>query len=470
MNWIGYTRVSRVGDREDTLISPELQAERIRQYAEGRGIAVDILPPELDVSGGETERPILSQALQAIDEGRSAGIVVAQLDRLSRMDLADALKTIDRVESAGGQVIAVAENFDAGTPEGRMGRNVFLAMGQMQLDRYKLQFRAAKAQAVARGIWPMSKVPLGYRKGPDRRLVPGPGRDRVVRGFEARASGAPWSKVARAIGGVGMSGAAKIARNRVYLGELRVGDLVNPEAHEPLISRDLWEAAQIAHPRPSRGKHDPALLRGVVHCAACGFKMTPSSSVKGGYVERIYRCTAHNKAGSNCSAPAIISQRKLDAYVEALALAEIDRLAVSAQERTQAVELAGERLATAEAELAAYQRVVSVSELGEDTFLAGMQSRMSAVNDAREALSQARLAVGPLPLDGSLRDMWDDMSPEERGHVLRGALSAVFVSKGRGACEGRVRVFAAGSPAPSLPLGVDDLPGEVRPPSTKNGE
>ena len=80
----GYTRVSRIGDRDETLISPDLQAERIRQYARGRGVAVEMLPPELDQSGGKTSRPILDDAIRGVEQGRYAGIVVSQLDRLSR--------------------------------------------------------------------------------------------------------------------------------------------------------------------------------------------------------------------------------------------------------------------------------------------------------------------------------------------------------------------------------------------------
>ncbi|MGH2955650.1 MAG: recombinase family protein, partial [Solirubrobacterales bacterium] len=109
----GYIRVSRVGDRGERLISPELQAERIRTYAAARGLEVELLEPELDVSGGRLERPILSEILDGVEAGRFEGVIVAQLDRLSRLSLADAHKVIERIESAGGQVIAVAESFDA---------------------------------------------------------------------------------------------------------------------------------------------------------------------------------------------------------------------------------------------------------------------------------------------------------------------------------------------------------------------
>jgi DNA invertase Pin-like site-specific DNA recombinase len=195
----GYTRVSRVGDRAERLISPDLQAERILGYAGGRGLEVELLEPELDVSGGRSERPVLGAAIDGIREGRYAGVIVAQLDRLSRMGIEDALKTIRMIEQdAGGQVIAVAENFDVSTPEGAMSREVMLSLANMQLKRYSLAFAAAKARAVAAGIWPAPKAPIGYKVTPrkqdgDGRLQRDPrAAPRVVRAFEARAAGRPW--------------------------------------------------------------------------------------------------------------------------------------------------------------------------------------------------------------------------------------------------------------------------------------
>ena len=50
---------------------------------------------------------------------------------------------------------------------------------------------------------------------------------------------------------------------RVYLGQVRLkidGEVVrNPNAHEPILSRDLFEAAQIAHPQQPRHPRPPPL-------------------------------------------------------------------------------------------------------------------------------------------------------------------------------------------------------------------
>jgi DNA invertase Pin-like site-specific DNA recombinase len=427
-----------------------------------------MLEPELDVSGGKVERPILSGAIEGVEDGRFAGIIVAQLDRLSRMDIADALQTIRRIENAGGEVIAVAENFDAGTPEGRMARNVILAMGEMQLDRYRAQFDAAKRSAVARGIWPTPKPPLGYKRGPDRRLVPDRQAGAVVRAFEARAAGASWSKVADILNG-STTNATKVIRNPAYLGHVVLGQHRNTSAHPAIIPRDLWEAAQLHHPRPPRGVNGPALLSGIVRCASCQRLMTPETGR-----DKRYRCFPRNTAG-RCNAPATVAMSVLDPYVEAAALEHLERLSAEAAPLERETDGAIAKLNAAEAELAAYQEMTQVSDIGAQHFLGGMQARVEAVQAARKALADARVQHQAVPDVSDLG--WDDMTVEERRHVLRGFLGAVYVRKGVRNPEGRVRIVVAGSEAPfpnngDPVVGLDwpdgDLPGEIRSPLAKH--
>lgn len=448
-DWLGYTRVSRVGDRAERLISPEVQAERIKAYASSRGLTVHMLDPELDVSGGTVERPILSQAIAAIERGEAAGIIVAQLDRLSRMDITDALHTIRRIESAGAQVIAVAENFDVATAEGRMGRTVALAMGEMQLDRYKAQFREAKQRAVGRGVWPMPIVPAGYRRGEDRRLEPDPERaPLIVRAFEMRAGGASWAPIAELLG-KGLTGARKVIINRVYLGEINLGEWRNPAAHPPLVSRELWEAAQIVHPPPPRSTQPPALLAGLVRCASCGFKMSVSES--------IYRCRPVKAAG-RCPAPAITSKLRLEELVSRTVEAHVASATVTATEATDALAAAKVELASAEDELALYQQATRVADVGVEHFSAGMRERTEEVERKRRAVAKAQLALPPPNVVPS------SLSSERERHALRRSLGVVWVYKDRR--RAKVRIVAAGfepSEFGPIPWSDLDMPGEIRP-------
>jgi DNA invertase Pin-like site-specific DNA recombinase len=476
MPLLGYTRVSRVGDRAERLISPELQQERITAYAKAHKLGkVEMLEPELDVSGGRVERPVLDAAIERVERGEAKGIIVAQLDRLSRLSLADVHKVIERIEAAGGEVIAVAENFDASTPEGEWTRDVFLGMGRMQLRRYSAQFAAAKAKAVREGIWPTNTPPRGYRlkhrkHGGDGRLrVDKREAAKVVKAFEARAAGASWREVAEILGR-GYSGARKTIRNRAYLGEIRLrvnGEVVvnDDNPHDAIVPRDLWEAAQIAHPRPPRGIHGPALLTGLVRCFSCQRTMTPNLA-KG---QRAYSCRGHG-AGHRCEGPAWISQRVIEPYVEAAVVREL-RARVKVGPRTDEVEQAERELAAAEAELDAYSEGMKVAEIGAEHFAAGMKSRVAAVEAAREELGRTR--TGPTPQSADALDAWEELSVEDRRAVLARVYGVIWVRRGRGLpVEERVRLVPLGDEPSNLsrpgrrsgaptPISWDDLPVEV---------
>ncbi len=484
LEWLGYHRISRVGDRFDTPVSEGEAESEIRRAAVELGVPVRMLPTEKNQTGGEMARPILERAVTDIEAGKAAGLIVVHYDRLSRAELVDALVVIKRIEDAGGQVISAREKFDVSIPEGQMGRDVFLVMSRMQLARQKLYIRASKKRAVDNGIWPMSRVSLGYtvhrrKHGGDGVLKPDPAtRNKVVEAFKARARGESWSAVSRILG-VGTTGAARIVSNRVYLGEIRLTasggeEWVNPNAHEPLVTRELWEAAQLDRPRPPRnGLGLVALLTGLTRCAGCGGALSPNSYIHAkGHLESVYRCAPNIKANGRCPAPTIISQRKLDPYVESVVLPLIEDAQTVAAERTDRVAALTVELAAAVEERDLYQKVTSISAHGADAFMAGMETRQAEVDRLERLLEDARAAVALLPNLSNVREAYAGWSVEERRHLLRGSLGAVWVWRGRGPAAERVRLVAKGFETTRKgwerldisPLAWEDhLPGEIRP-------
>lgn len=469
--YAAYTRVSRVGDRADTLISPQDQLARIQAWAASAGHEIIPLPAELDQSGGRDDRPILLDAIRMVEAGEADGIAVAQLDRLSR-STPGALDLIARVERAGGQVRSVAENLDTATAEGEMVRTTLLAVATMERRRKADEFDRAKAQAIAKGIHVSGRVPAGYVRGPDRRLIADPAAAGVIGGlFDARAAGASWAQVAAlASAGLGRqvtaSGAARIIANPAYLGEARQGRHRNPSAHEPLVTREQWEAANRPQPRPPRGTLGPALLAGLVRCAGCGYVMAPDTGRSG----RTYACRARH-AGGTCQSPASISARKLDPHVQAVALVVIAQAGAQAADLTAALRDAQAALGQAERELAAYRDLRGqITELGAGVFLDGLAARVAAVDACRRDLA-GTMARQPVPGAERIGDAWPGLTVQERRHVLRGALAAVFVRRGRGTAAERAVVIAAGHLPPGLPtraggvvgpVDADGLPGQVR--------
>src|SRR5262245_20846807 len=125
-----YVRVSQVAGREgDSFISPAQQRDKIRMWAELRGVEIARWhDADLDQTGGKLSRPNFDKALRRVRAGKTGGIVVSKLDRFSRAGVADALKLIESIIEAGGQVASVEEGIDPTTPTGEFTMTVFLAL------------------------------------------------------------------------------------------------------------------------------------------------------------------------------------------------------------------------------------------------------------------------------------------------------------------------------------------------------
>jgi site-specific DNA recombinase len=473
----GYIRVSRVGARSKTLISPKLQEEAIRRSLIGReDIELEMLPPELDQSGGKDDRPILQGAIQRIKDGDLDGVVVWNFARFTRGGLGSSIRFLEAIEGVGGELHSASQPLDATTVSGRMQRNIYFSIAQAEREEMAEGFEKSKADAVARGVWTAPHVPFGFRKNEDRCLehhpTEGPVRAEAVR---RRAGGQPWGEIADYIAAqtgrsLTRSAVRAMVRSRLNLGEIRQGEHVNDEGVDPLVDRATFEAALLEQPKPPRGRYGEALLAKLVRCAGCS--RTVSARVRNGV--RFYECRRYHSAG-HCPAPAS-ANADLEEYVIEALLAHAREVAYNASDRTSAIEVAQQALEEAEAELTMYQETVRLSDIGAEHFEAGMRSRAASVEEARRTLAAARLAA-PRVLPGTLEETWEQLTVAERRQVLRSSFSIVWLrgrSRDGRPLEERVRLIAAGhEPAglsasgryagPLTGLAWDrDLEGEIR--------
>jgi site-specific DNA recombinase len=459
--------------REGTYHGDEDQIAAVERYCSSRRLTFELLPPELDISGGKPieERPALRAAIEGVERGAYSGIVTANLKRLTRSR--SGLAIWERVEAAGGHVHTAAENIDTSTPNGRFMRDVFLAEAVREREEHAERYAERRRKTVEAGIWRQRQVPAGYRfagpavdgryRGTARRLVPGPDANRVRWAFRARAAGASISEVARRLD-MTTSGARQLLRNRVYRGELRDGEHVNPEAHEPLVTEQEWRAAQpTAVARPSRMGGEPALLAGLVRCCGCGHVMSRTNTRA-----LVYSCHGRSSAG-RCPAPAAITLRLLDEHVETIALDRLSRLRGAVSRDDSKLRRAQANLETAERELAAYLEGVQAAGLDPEEFASAVRGRRDAVAAARRVRDEAR-TVEEVPLDGDPVTIWRQLNAHQRNRLLRRLFEAVLVQRagGRGRLApvaDRVRVLRHGAGvvvdvprARDMPLPIMSIP------------
>ena len=466
MGYDGYVRVSSTRGRGgDSFISPEQQRDRIKAWAEFRGVTIHAWHEDLDVSGSRTSRPGLDAALARAETGQTQGIVVAKIDRFAR-SLVGALELIRRLDACGAQFVSVAEGIDPSTSNGKMMQNLMLVLAEFELDRIRDSWSDARRRAVERGVHVSSAVPTGYVRGENGVLKVDPAvAPHVRKAFDMAASGAYWRDIGAMLREAGVAGpygqthwdvraVMLVVKNPAYTGEARSGEYRNPDAHEPIVSMALFERA--SQPRRVMAPRTPstALLSGLIRCAGCQHvmkadKMTVKHGARAGERSRIYRCRTEYAAG-RCPEPASIAGWVIEPWLVERFFAELG------DARGKGTEGASERaeldaaLADAVRDLETYRDQRIQDALGADLFIEGLTKRRDEVDRLVGELARVHPSSS-VEHTRSLVDSWPTLDVTEQRDVLAGAVDAVMVRKGRLPVDERAIVLWRGELPDTVP-------------------
>jgi len=451
----GYIRVSRRAGREgESFISPDVQRKKIEEWAKLHEVEVLAWWEEIDQSGAKFERPLFQQALARCEGGETGGIIVAKLDRFARSAV-DALGAIRRLNEAGARLVSVEDNFDGSTPMGRFAIGILTRIAELELERIKENWTAAVSEAVERGVHISARPPTGYRRDEMGRLIRNePAASVIAEAFRRRAIGASWAELARFLEDQEVyppsgnkhwskAGVSALIKNPVYLGEARSGKLVNEGAHEPLVTRVEFDAAQatkksILQQRDgSLASH--AMLGGLARCAGCGhtLKITGNTDKKSGARYPVYYCVGRYASGP-CPSRANARASLLDRFVEAEVLNALraeDGLLAEAVTASEQIEEVAEAVSEAEHELDLFvNNPKLLSLLGEQRFVEGVEARQRALDEARAVLAEvrSRSALADEFSDGDLLQAWPTLTTPERRRLMHGLLEQVIVTRADG--------------------------------------
>lgn len=436
---VGVVRVSRVGARSgEQFVSPSEQRNRIEQACARDGLRLVDTFEELDVSGGAAlaKRPGLRRAVELVEAGEAEVVVVAYFDRLVR-SLKVQLEVADRVERAGGSILALDVGEVGVGATGKLTAQFLGAVAEYHRNVTAERTAEAKRRAIARGVPTFAKIPPGYRQREDGTLEVEPKEARVIRdAFDARATGATVMETRELLraGGIRRSfhGTQAILTSRIYLGELRFGELVNTASHPAIVDADTWAKVQrMRSPRGRRAKSERLLARlGILRCATCGARMVVGSAHHGKYA--MYRCPPIGDCPQRVSISAEVAEAAIVNKTREL-LAGVEGTASVGG----AVEQAERDYAQAEAELAA--AVEAFTGL-EDVAAARdkLQKLREARDQARDRLDELQAAQAPA-VTVTAAD-WGELTDGERRALIRAVIDRAEVAPGRRA--DRVSVFA----------------------------
>jgi len=159
----GYVRVSTEEQAAEG-VSLDAQRDRLQAYAKAHGFRMVAIEADEGVSGTKPphQRPGLSAALDAVASGKSDGIAVVRLDRLSRRSL-DTVSLMEQADREGWRLASVTENLDTGSPAGRMVVTVLAALAQHERDVIAERTSEAMRELARKNQVRGRFVPFGYR-------------------------------------------------------------------------------------------------------------------------------------------------------------------------------------------------------------------------------------------------------------------------------------------------------------------
>jgi DNA invertase Pin-like site-specific DNA recombinase len=431
---VGIVRVSRVSGREgESFASPDEQRQRIEAECERGGLELLEVIPELDVSGGTplAKREGLRTAVERVEAGEAQVLVAAYFDRLCR-SLKVQGELIERVEAAGGQVLAVdVGQVTNGSASQWLSGTLLGAVNEYQRRTTTERTAGAQARAVARGATPWARVPLGYDRS-NGTLTPNPDEVPVVRrAFKMRADGKSMTQIRTMLRSHGVErshrGVQVMLANRIYLGELHFGKLVNLHACKPIIDAELWGRVQrMVIPRgPQPGSARLLARLGILRCGSCGARLGTMKLPKQGDYP-IYRCPSTSDCEHHMTISAVIAEQTITDCVRAL-LADVEgRASAEANVRE------------AEQELGVAQDALDGAVRAFDG-LGDLDSARDRLRELRAAVDEAQAHVDQLGGAGqtavtiNAATDWDRLTLDEQRALIRATIKTAVVGPGRGA-------------------------------------
>jgi DNA invertase Pin-like site-specific DNA recombinase len=310
-----YTRKSTEHNLDLAFNSLDAQREACEAYIKSQAHeGWRLVPDKFDdggLSGASLERPALQALLEQVRSKRIDIIIVYKVDRLTR-SLADFAKLVELFDAHDVSFVSVTQSFNTTSSMGRLTLNVLLSFAQFEREVIGERVRDKIAASKRKGIWVGGPVPLGYRSigkklavvPEDAALVQKIFADYLRLGSIGELAAALEQEGVRPRPRVLADGTAIAAerfmvgplahllKNRFYVGDVVYKGGVFSGEHEPILDRDLFEAAQQklaerAVARKLSRSRSPSMLMGLIF-DDCGNPMSPSHANKNGVRYRYY--------------------------------------------------------------------------------------------------------------------------------------------------------------------------------------
>jgi site-specific DNA recombinase len=475
---VGYFRVSSEEQLEGYSISAQERA--YRQFCDTHGYT-SVGEYRDEGKSARTDhikrRPDFARLLQDAQSGCFDVIVVHKMDRFSR-SMRVAVQAFEQLGKCNVGLVSVSEpNLDYSTPQGKLFMHMLWALAQFYSDNLAQEVRKGKGERRQQGLYNGS-LPYGYIKGesgipvPDRRnLGLGEGctnQEGLLLIFRRAAEGKTARAIAQELNSLGYrttgtkgsnlftkDTVTPILRNRFYVGELPDGEYPVgisrrgrytkgiQAQHGPLISKELWDAAQKGVKLNYRKTGRPAVqskarvysLSGLMTCSYCGGKVHIHTPGKSTSIAYCYKRAQGIAADCKQHRTELISyENALEKYLSGIELPSDYQEVILEAYRREDEEGPGfdKQRSIIEGRLGKLQKLFEWGDLQEDEYrvqrdkLHGELANLPPKTDDRKALL-GRLAS----YIQDLSQAWRDADHEQRNRLAKTLFESIRVEDGR---------------------------------------
>ncbi len=392
--YFAYIRVSTARQGQ-TGTSLSEQRAAIERHANRHGLEIVKYYEERETAA-KAGRPVFLEMLRALRRGKATGVVMHKIDRSARnlKDWADLGELID----CGVEVHFANESIDLTSRGGRLSADIQAVVAADYIRNLREETKKGIYGRLKQGLFPFRSV-IGYSdagRGKPKEI--NPVQSRFVReAFNLYATG-EWGLDAliermhklglrsRTGGKITRNGLSTILKNPFYIGVIRLhktGELF-PGAHEPIISKDLFDRVQavLDGKNVKKQKCHFFTFRRHIICSECGNKLI--AELQKGWV--YYRCQT-KKCPQKTLREELIERELLRVLGKLRFDAEENRYLRQEIEKTD-----GERLALAKSRYKALQLQLQsieerLSKLA-DAFVDGVFDKETYINKKNELVLQ----------------------------------------------------------------------------------
>jgi len=305
-NVAAYIRVSTEEQAREGF-SVASQIEKCNLMAQMKELPTPELYNDAGYSGGDQSRPAFGRLLADIKAGKVKHVIIWRLDRLTRR-MSELLDVLQLVQDYEVELLSVSETFDTASSGGRMATKMLGVVNEYFLELLSENIKAGLHKRAAEGKW-VSSPPTGADIV-DGVLVWNERSRAVKKAFELAAGDMYLNAVGRKTG-INPATLRGILRNPAYIGKMLLKGEVLDAAHEPLISKELFEMVQKVKPVTTGKWNNKAshVLSGTVRCGLCRRAM---SVQHGGRNREVVSYVCRHRGGRACEGVGSRSAAKVE--------------------------------------------------------------------------------------------------------------------------------------------------------------